>query len=318
MDYSIASRTMMLDVRTRTWSEEILDHAKIPLEILPKTVPSGTLAGRVTAAAAQQCGLGEGTPVFTGGHDHICGALGAGVVEPGTVLDSSGTCEEILIAAKTLKECSELSRMGFNAGFHVVPDRYYLSGGIPASGAAVDWFRREFSGNSESIPGAKGLLFLPHLRGSSSPQRDKDSRGAFIGIRDTHRWGDFMQAVYEGVAFELRVCAEQLLRGDQPRRVVSIGGGTKDSHWMQVKADVLNSKIEVPSVQECTAFGVALLAGVGAGIYQDPRDAARQTYRVGKTVTPRQETRALYDQLFQDYRTLYQGLHHVNADLNRL
>lgn len=317
MDYSIAARTMMLDMRKRTWSDEILHHAKIPPEILPKPVPAGTLVGRVTGKAAEQCGLAVGTPVFAGGHDHICGALAAGAVEPGIILDSSGTCEEVLVTAMSLEETSELSGQGFNAGPHVVPERYYLSGGIPASGASVDWFCREFPGSGESVPGAKGLLFLPHLRGSSSPQRDKRSRGAFIGIRDTHRWGDFMQAVYEGTAFELRLCTEQLLKGGRPQRIVSIGGGTMNSRWMQIKADVINSKIEIPAVQECTAFGAALLAGVGAGIYQDLQDAARRTYRTGKTVEPRQETKAVYDRLFRDYQMLYQNLRSVYADLAR-
>ena len=126
-----------------------------------------------------------------------------------------------------------------------------------------------------------------------------------------------MQAVYEGTAFELRLCTEQLLKGGRPQRIVSIGGGTMNSRWMQIKADVINSKIEIPAVQECTAFGAALLAGVGAGIYQDLQDAARRTYRTGKTVEPRQETKAVYDRLFRDYRMLYQNLRSAYADLAR-
>ncbi len=322
MDYSLATRTMMLDARTKMWSKDILHHAGIPCEILPEPVPSGERVGSVTASAAIQCGLKEGTPVFSGGHDHICGAFAAGVVNPGTVLDSSGTCEEVLVCTDTIDETSKLSRKGFNAGLHVVPNRYYISGGIPASGASVDWFRREFntgaSDSKLSTAGARGLLFLPHLRGSSSPLRDKVSRGAFIGICDYHQKPDFMQAVYEGVAFELRLCAEQLLGGSRPQRVVSIGGGTMNDYWMQVKADILNSSIEIPAVKESTAFGAALLAGVGAGIFCDVQDALERTYRVGKKLFPRPEANALYDRLFQDYKILYERLYSINADLNSL
>lgn len=319
MDYSIATRTMMLDARSRTWSREILDHAGIPSRILPELMPSGAAVGTVTAAAAAQCGLAEGTPVFAGGHDHICGALATGVIAPGVVLDSSGTCEEVLVSADTLEETVSLSAAGFNAGCHVAPGRYYLSGGIPASGASVDWFRREFPapagqrGGSE--PGARGVLFLPHLRGSSSPGRDAVSKGAFLGVRAHHGWEDFMQAVYEGVAFELRLSVQQLLGGQRPRRIVSIGGGTLNPRWLQVKADVLGCEIEVPAVRECTALGAALLAGVGAGVYRDVLSAVEETFRVEQRVSPRPETAEIYQRLYEAYCPLYGLLHTVNETL---
>lgn len=319
MDYSIASRTMMLDVRAKTWSDEILNHAGIPREILPETVPSGTKIGEVTASAAALCGLKAGTPVFAGGHDHICGALAASVISPGTVLDSSGTCEEVLVSVNSLGDTLALSEAGFNTGFHVVPERFYVSGGIPASGASVDWFKREFSDpastGSGGTPGAGGLLFLPHLRGSSSPQRDKLSKGAFIGIQLQHHREDFMQAVYEGVAFELRLSVERLLAGRKPDRVVSIGGGTMDARWLQIKADVLGAEIEVPAVQECTAFGAALLAGIGAGVYRNAEEAVQRTFRAGKTVAPRREMKDTYDRLYASYRMLSDTLYPINKAL---
>lgn len=319
MDYSIASRTMMLDTRARTWSDEILNHAGIPRDILPEAVPSGTRIGEVTAAAAELCGLKAGTPVFAGGHDHICGALAASVISPGTVLDSSGTCEEVLVSVDSLEDTLALGQAGFNTGFHAAPGRFYVSGGVPASGASVDWFKREFEGaSSGGVPGARGLLFLPHLRGSSSPQRDKLSKGAFLGIQSHHTRTDFMQAVYEGVAFELRLLADQLLGGKKPERVVSIGGGTMDARWLQIKADVLGVEIEVPSVQECTALGAALLAGVGAGIYKNAEEAVARTFRAGKTVVPRREANALYNQLYPSYRTLCETLYPINKALEPL
>lgn len=320
MDYSIATRTMMLDARTKTWSEEILRHAGIPGEILPEPVPSGTRIGEVSAAAETLCGLKAGTPVFAGGHDHICGALAAGIISPGVVLDSSGTCEEVLISVENQRETISLSRAGFNAGFHTAAEQYYISGGIPASGTSVDWFRREFPTSSDSSTtseaGARGLLFLPHLRGSSSPQRDKISKGAFIGIQAHHHREDFIQAVYEGVAFELRLSIEQLLNGKTPDRVVSIGGGTMNTQWLQVKANILNVEIEVPEVQECTALGAALLAGIGAGIYKNAKDAVNQTFRVGQKVIPQGGTTAIYDRLYKIYRSLYGTLRPVNLALD--
>ena len=116
MDLSLATRTLLLDAASGTWSRELLAHAGIPADILPPAVPSGTKVGEVTAAAAACCGLPAGTPVFAGGHDHICGALAAGAVEPGIVLDSSGTCEEVLVSSETLSGTRPLSAQGFNGG----------------------------------------------------------------------------------------------------------------------------------------------------------------------------------------------------------
>lgn len=316
MDFSIASRTMLFDAHKRAWSPDLMQHAGIPISMLPPPVPSGTLVGGVTAQAADQTGLLPGTPVFAGGHDHICGALAGGIIEPNVVLDSSGTCEEVLVCLDRLDEIVPLGQAGFNVGYHTACGKFYASGGIPASGASVDWFAREFpcDQNATSEPGAHGLLFLPHLRGSSSPERDPVSRGAFLGIRAEHTRADFQQAVYEGVAYELRMCAERLL-GKRPSRVVSIGGGTKNKAWLRVKSDLLGVPIEVPDVQEATALGAALLAGIGAGLYVDEADALRQTYRIGQRVEPDSSTRACYDAGFQAFKQLYPLLRPLNAQL---
>ena len=124
-----------------------------------------------------------------------------------------------------------------------------------------------------------------------------------------------MQAVYEGVAFELRLSVERLLAGRKPDRVVSIGGGTMDARWLQIKADVLGAEIEVPAVQECTAFGAALLAGIGAGVYRNVEEAVQRTFRVGKTVAPRREMKDTYDRLYASYRMLSDTLYPINKAL---
>lgn len=316
MDYTIATRTMMLDVHQKCWSEEILNHCGISKDILPELVPSGSLIGRITKEAFHKCGLLPGTPVYAGGHDHICGALAAGVISPHVLLDSSGTCEEVLVSMDSIAATEMLSRKGFNAGFHVAQGRTYISGGIPASGASVDWFLREFpcpdTASAHVAPSIDGPLFLPHLRGGSSPQRDKSSMGAFVGLRAQHQWSDLMQAVYEGVAFELKLSAEQLLGTTPPSRMITIGGGSKNDIWLQIKADVMNTVIEVPEVQESTALGAALLAGIGVGIYRDADDAVAKTFRVGKRILPCAETQKIYQKKWPIYRRLYTALHEVN------
>jgi xylulokinase len=322
MDCSLASRTMMLDAKKCIWSDRIMQAAGLEPGILPPVVQSGSPVGEVTAGAAKKTGLCVGTSVFAGGHDHICGAFAAGVMSRGMILDSSGTAEETLTSVDNFDDLHRSSVMGFNVGRHVVAGKYYMAGGIPASGSSADWFRREFgfsdADEPKCTPGAGGLLFLPHLRGSSSPLRNTVSKGAFIGIRPYHTKYDFFQAVYEGLCFEFRQSIELLLQGARPERVVVIGGGTRDPLWMQTKADVLGMSIEIPKNRESTAMGAALLAGTGSGAYADAKEAVAATYQLGRMVEPRREYTEYYEQKYEVFKNLYMAVLEVNTSLENL
>lgn len=311
MDVTIASRTMLMDLSLGNWSPPLLDAVGLRQEQLPELVPSGAYIGEVTEGAARCTGLLPGTPVFAGGHDHICGALACGILGTDRILDSSGTAEELLLVSSDIERVLPLGRDGFNVGRYAKPGQFYMAGGIPASGASVDWFRDQFGAVEEMVPGAHGLLFLPHLRGSSSPERDACSRGAYLGIRSEHAKADFAQAIYEGLGFELRLTAERLLRGEEIQKMVAIGGGTKNRPWLQTKADILGVSIEIPVTREATALGAALLAGIGADVYKDAEDAVRRTYRVESTAYPRQEYSRLYEKMFKVYKELYRDLRPV-------
>lgn len=317
MDTTIACRTMLLDLRTKQWSREIADVAGISLSLLPELTAPGSPVGQVTDEASRLTGLRAGTPVFAGGHDHICGALACGILDTSAVLDSSGTAEEVLAVTPDLDRAASLGRTGYNVGPHAAPGLYYTAGGIPASGAAMDWWAKQFpaAADDDRTAGAKGLLFLPHLRGSSSPHRDPASRGAFLGIRPYHTAADFSQAVCEGLCFEF-LQALRCLRGTaQPQKIVAIGGGTKNGQWMRTKANVTGLPIEIPAIQESTALGAALLAGIGAGIYRSPADAAKRVYRTGGRVEPDPEVRETYERLYSVYETLYPALLPISLQL---
>ena len=317
IDRSLASRTMLLNMSKGQWSESMLKAAGLSVDIMPPIVRSGTRIGELTSHASEQCGIPAGTPVFSGGHDHICGALADGIFGAGQVLDSSGTAEEVLVSTDLSEDIFRLGRKGFNVGYHVASNHYYIAGGIPASGASVDWFHREFSPLEAggSLPGANGILFLPHLRGSSSPSRDQISRGAFLGVSAAASKSDFLQAVYEGICFEARHLMEQILENKAPKRIVSIGGGTKNKAWLQVKADVFGLPVEVPEIRESTAFGAALLAGIGAGLYHDEQDAFSRTYRVGLRVEPNLAAHSVYKNTYPIFRELYESLLPLNEKL---
>lgn len=309
MDYSLAARTMLFDPQALDWSEELLEYVGVSKRVLPRLAPSGTRVGLVTKAATALSGLPEGVPVFTGGHDHICGAFAAGVFRPGCLLDSSGTSEEILTSSPSFESVQALGKAGYNVGPHVFPGQFYLAGGIPASGASVDWFRRCFGDGPPDPGGARGLIFLPHLRGSSSPERSGRSAGSFLNIRDFHTAGNFRQAVLEGVCMEAKSLADALLAGRALDRLVSIGGGTKDPGWLQTKANVMDHAIEIPEIRESTAFGAALLAAVGAGRYASCEEAFRRTYRVGAVVEPQPEEAAACRERYAQFLRAREAMH---------
>jgi len=314
MDVSLAARTMLFDLSKGDWSEELLKFVGVKRTVLPRVVPSGSFIGPVSGQAAAATGLPEGMPVFAGGHDHICGALAVGIFRQGCLLDSSGTSEELLVSSPQLERVWHLGGMGYNVGPHVVPGQFYLAGGMPASGASVDWFRRQFGQRHAGQPGANGLLFVPHLRGSSSPERRGTAAGAFLRIRDFHTGDDFAQAVYDGVCMEARLLAESLLDSERLERMVSIGGGTKNPVWMQTKANVMNKPVEVPEVREAAAFGAALLAAVGAGRYASCQEAFSKTYRIGEIVRPHSEAVEIYQERYQEFQNVRAVLRAVDEN----
>jgi xylulokinase len=322
MDFSQATRTMMLDIRSGRWSKEILDKTGINAAILPPLKQSGTCIGEITEEAAAQTGLKKGTRVYAGGHDHICSAFAVGAFEKGIFMDSSGTAEPVLTALTDIEPLLMFGSAGYSVGNHVAKDRFYVYGSITSSGATVDWYQKEFMNQYADMgvrtAGANGLLFLPHLRGSSSPTRDPISKGAFLGIRTYHTYLDFSQAVYDGLGFELKQIIEIISNGESPKKMIAVGGGTKNSIWMQTKADILGMPIEVPVVQEGTAMGAALLAGMGAGVYRDGKEAVAKTYRVGTVIEPESKNAAIYCRLYETYRKLFKALYEINCDLEQL
>ncbi len=313
--YSMASRTMLFDLRTYTWSEELLRLADLPASLLPPALPSGEIIGQVTQEAARVTGLAAGTSVATGGHDHICAALAAGVTEPGTALNSSGTTDTVLGALKAPVLSEEVASSGLCCGCHTARGRYYLVGGF-MSGAVVSWLTRLLGGNdggpdavaelmdeAASAPVlAKDTWFLPYLGGSGPPDRDPNAWGAWLGLRLNHSRGDLVRAAMEGLCFALRYLLEghRRITGDPIRELRAVGGGTRNIWWQRLKADVLGLTIEVPDVSEVTARGAALLGGIAVGVYADEVEAAARAYRPARRFQPDAARHAIYDAAYRD------------------
>jgi xylulokinase len=321
--HSMASRTMLFDVRRRAWSPDLLRLAELPADLLPPALPSGEMVGRVTPQAAQATGLAIGTPVVTGGHDHICAALAASVIAPGAMLNSSGTTDTILSTLEAPLLDGALAGAGLCCGCHTVPGYYYLVGGF-MSGAVVDWVSRLLAGDTSqdtlirlmdeaasAPPHAQGIRFLPYLGGSGPPDRDPNAWGAWLGLRLNHTRGDVVRATMEGLTFALRYLLEgfQPVTGLTASQLRAVGGGSRNRWWQSLKADVLGLPIEVPAVSDVTASGAALLAGIGVGMFNDAADAAVRSYRPAVRYEPDPDRRAAYDTAYQQvFLKLYPAL----------
>jgi xylulokinase len=317
---SLASRTLLFDLRARAWSDELLRLTEIPSDLPPPVFSSGQVVGGITPQAAQATGLPAGTPVVTGGHDHTCAALAAGVIGPGPVLDSSGTVEAILVALNDPVLDVRDPSTGPSCGCHSVPGRYCLIGGI-MSGAVVDWMARLFAGDESpanveqlvaeaaSAPlGSEGVWFEPYLGGSGPPTRDPDAWGAWLGLRLDHSRADMIRAGMEGLTFGIRTLLEGVLAiaGTPVTELRAVGGGTRNTWWQALKADVLGIPIQTLAVSDVTAQGAALLAGLGVGIYASAEQAAARALRLSDRYEPDRENHARYDQA---YHAVFQKLY---------
>ncbi len=325
-DYSLASRTMALDIARRQWASDIVAAVGLNADLYAPLLPGGTRLGTVTADASAATGLPTSAQVATGGHDHVCGSLAAGVISPGVALNSLGTAETIFISLEQPLADANLGRQGFTQGAHVVGGLYYVFGSMYTSGACVEWFRaaladhRDYAtliAEAEAVPpGSGGICFLPHLQLASSPHDDPLARGAFIGLSTGASRGALFRAVLEGTAFDSRAMLEALLAyAPELRRITAIGGVTRNALWMQIKASVLNRPLDLMQVSDAASLGAAILGGLGAGIYPDVAAAQHMLRRETLRVEPLAAQVGLYEQIYrQVFQPLYPALrplHHA-------
>jgi xylulokinase len=325
MEVSDASGTALFDVQHRRWSDEMLGALDIPRAWLPEVFESPIPSAKISADAAKETGLVAGTPVVGGGGDQAAQAVGSGIIQTGIISATMGTSGVVFAATdKFLLE----PEGRLHAFCHAVPGQWHLMGVMLSAAGSFRWFR-DALGQSEAAQaretgadvydlltaqgatapaGSEGLLFLPYLTGERTPYPDPDARGVFFGITLRHGKAQFVRAVLEGVAYGLRDSLE-LMRamGLNITQVRASGGGAKSVLWRQILADVFGSEIVLLNVTEGAAYGAALLAGVGAGVYTDVNDACAHTIRVTDKIEPSANAR-VYADFYPIYRALYPAL----------
>jgi xylulokinase len=333
-DYSMASCTLLFDQRRLKYSDELCALSGIDKELLCEALPGGTLVGEIHGAAASATGLPVGTPVVLGGHDHLCGVIPVGAAHPGLALDVTGTWEVVTTSTSRPVLNDELRRTGMTVQAHVVRGLHAIWGGAVA-GEMVEWYRRQLSGSDDNAAGAGiswdtlmpeaaaasvgsgGVMFLPHMGGAACPVVDGQSLGAFAGLTPRASRGQMLRAIIEGLNYQFRdmVVTLEKATGTEIQRVIAVGGGTRNTFWMQNKADVLGRPIEIPDVEEATPLGAAALAGIGVGLYKDADEASSRVYRRGKTYQPDSGLANRYLRWFEIYRELYPATAPVNHRL---
>jgi xylulokinase len=310
-DASDAAGTLLLDVRERDWSAEILDALEIPLKWMPTVYEGPESTGGLRKEVAEELGLPAGIPVAAGGGDNAAAAVGVGVVEGGLLSSSVGT-SGVLFAASGGFTPDPSGRI--HAFCHAVPEAYHLMGVTLSAGGSLRWWRDAMGAEYDELveraegvrPGAEGLLFLPYLSGERTPHLDPQARGAFVGLTTRHGIPHMTRAVMEGVVFSLRDSLEIMRELEVPLdQVRATGGGARSTLWRQLQADVYGVPIHRTTADEGPAHGAALLAGVAAGVYRDV-DEACSTVRLRQEVTePDPERERIYEEHYEVYRALY-------------
>jgi len=319
-DPSDAAGTLLLDARWRGWSPDILAALGIDPAKLPPVHPSVEVAGGLTPDAAESLGLPEGTPVAVGAGDAAAGLLGAGIVDPATMLLSLSTGAQVMVPARGVHPDPKGRSHTFCSALEPSPDApgWYQMGATLAAGMALRWLRDELmqlggddayarmtAWAAEAPLGADGLLFLPYLAGERTPHMDPTARGAFLGLTARHDRGRLVRAVLEGTALAAWDAFAVLVEhGAVPTRIVMAGGGARSPLWRQIVADLFALPVHALATADQAAIGAALLAAAAVGGL-DPLATARAWAGYGQALHPDARRHERYQELAGLFREAY-------------
>lgn len=326
-EYSDAAGTLLLDIERREWSREIADNFDISLDLLPALLPSTAKAGIVKKALKERFNFSNDIQIFLGGADNACAALGAGLITEKEALISIGTSGVFSEYESSVKDFS--GRLHFFN--HVIPDAYYSMGVTLSAGNSLNWFKKNF-GNELSFsdllqevstvsPGSDGLLFTPYITGERTPYFDSKIRGSFIGIDTHHERAHFTRSVLEGITFSLKdsQIIIQEKKGIVFDRLISVGGGAKNSDWLQMQANIFNTEIICLDVEQGPATGACMIAAVGCEWYPDLMTAKEKFVNYHKKkYLPEVENVKRYECVYRIWKKIYNSTKDLCYETNQL
>ncbi|MFD1471397.1 xylulokinase [Companilactobacillus mishanensis] len=322
MEYSDAAGTVLLDVENKTWSKEICDKLGLNIDICPKLVSSIDEVGKISEHYSKFSGMSMNTRVIAGAADNAAGAIGAGIMDESKVMISTGTSGVVLKHEDSIRDYGGKLHF-FN---HAIPDKYYSMGVTLAAGHSLSWLHDNFGESmsmeefvklaGESQVGAHGLLFTPYIVGERTPYADSKIRGSFIGVSSKNNKADFVRAVLEGVIFSyediLKIYHEH---GEKFDTVYSIGGGAKSPLWLQIQANVFNTKVSTIENEQGPGLGAAMIAAVGVKWFSDLHECADKFIKKGKSYWPEPEKADRYKELYKIYSQIYAQTKEMNHEL---
>jgi xylulokinase len=321
-DVSDASGMLLLDVARRDWSRELLSKLELDESLFARCYESEEVTGRLTSAAAKELGLTTDCLVVGGAGDCAANGVGTGVVSGGVLSTSIGTSGIMFVHSDKV----EIDPQGRLHTFcHAVHGKWHMMGVSLTGGGALQWFTEKLCGelskgkknafevlNAEArdIPaGCEGLFFLPYLAGERTPHADPDARGCFIGLTLKHTRGHMVRAIMEGVAYAMRDSLSIIQEMGVPvKQIRASGGGSKSPLWRQIQADAFGQKVVTINAEQGPAYGVALLAAVGAGAFKNIEEACAATIKVVSDTPLDRHAKKSYDAGFPIYQNLYRSL----------
>ena len=332
IDYSMAARTMAFDIHRKEFSRTICESAGVRCDVFSTSVPTGTPVGELSKRAAEEVGLPPGCLVVAGSHDQPAGALGSGVTRAGVAMDATGTVECFAVAMAEPVVNEHMLRNNLACYPHAAADRYISLAFNFTGGSLFRWMRDNF-GRAEIAEGDRtdrdaydllveqmsdeptDLFVVPHFTMSGTPHMDPDPVGAVIGLTLSTSRAEVLRAALEGVSYEMKLNISLLEEaGVTVDEFRAVGGGARSDFWLQLKADMFNRPVVRLEVSEGASLGMAIAAGVGAGIYDNAAQAADELISTGRVFHPDPGRAACYDGMLEAYRELYPTLRRWEED----
>ena len=325
-EVSDAAGTMLLDVPKRAWSPDILSALEIDASLLPSVHESPEISASLSKEGAAALGLAPGTPVVGGGGDQAAGAVGNGIVTTGDISATIGTSGVVFAFSDEVLTDPQGRLHTF---CHAVPGKWHVMGVALAAGGSLQWVRDNLGDlemeqakkidcdpyeilcelAAEAAPGSEGLFWLPYLTGERTPHADPYARACWIGLTQRHAKQELIRSVMEGATFAMRDSLEIIRELGIPINQIRLsGGGARSELWRQMQADIYGSDVCIINAQEGPAYGAALLAAVGTGVYSSVEEACRATISVVGTTAVDPATKAVYNRAYPVYRKLYASL----------
>ncbi len=320
-DLTLASRTLMLDLRLRQWDPELVEAAGAREDQLPRLVDSTEIVGELVPEVATELGLPAGLPVVSGAGDRACEAVGA-MTSTGRAMESTGTTTNVSLPVARLPEALDPRVI---CSVHALPGHWLVEQGMSATGSLMKWLRDELYGGaavadydeidtqSAAIPpGAEGLVILPFFMGARSTRWNPAARGLISGLSLGHTKAHLARAAREGIACEIAACFELLAgMGYAPGQVAMMGGASVSDLFAKIKASMANRPFLRLKQAEASSVGAAALAFAGVGLLEAPLEYARRANPVVAHFDPVDE----WVELYGDLRARYEALWAANAPL---